>query len=203
MQLAVVAALALTAASVFVVQDKPERFAYPKPDSMQAGMERWMATCMAGAPHARLKELLGDWDVTMRMYMGGPDAKPTETKGSAKATWFTEGKWLQLDTSYSFMGQAIQHRTTLGYDNFKQRFVASFVDSMQTTLNTASGLFSQDGDNLILWGTIDEPMTPEQDKQVRYIYRRFGQDKWTLEVHDMMIGEANTRVLEFEYARKK
>jgi len=38
---------------------------------------------------------------------------------------------------------------------------------------------------------------------VRYIYRGFGQDKWTLEVHDMMIGESNTKVLEFEYARKK
>ncbi|MCE9596114.1 MAG: DUF1579 domain-containing protein [Planctomycetes bacterium] len=201
---AVAAALALTAASLFAFQDKPERFAYPKPDDMKAGMARWVATCKAGPPHARLNELLGDWDVTLRMYMGGPDAKPSETKGgSATATWFSDGKWLQIDTNYLFMGQQLHHRTTLGYDNFKNRYVASFVDSMQTTLNTASGLFSQDGNDLILWGTIDEPMTPEQDKTVRYIYRHYGQDKWLLEVHDMMIGEGNTRVLEFEYTRKK
>jgi hypothetical protein len=192
----VLVVLALSAAAALVVQEKTERFAYPKPDDMNAGMARWMATCKAGPPHARLKELAGEWDLVMRM-------GSSETKGSAKATWFADGKWLDLETNYSMMGQPIHHRTTLGYDNFKQRFVACFVDSLQTTLNNASGLFSQDGNDLILWGTIDEPVTPEQDKMVRYIYRGFGQDKWKLEVHDMMIGESNTKVLEFEYTRKK
>ena len=49
----------------------------------------------------------------------------------------------------------------------------------------------------------DEPATPEQDKLVRYIYRGFGKDKCTMEVHDMMIGESNTKVVEYEFARKK
>ncbi|MCC6409798.1 MAG: DUF1579 family protein, partial [Planctomycetes bacterium] len=154
-------------------------------------------------PHERLKEALGEWDATMRMGMPGATGKPMESKGSAKATWFVEGKWLQLDTSYSMMGQSIQHRTMLGYDNFKQRYVASMVDSLQTAMNTSSGLFTQSGDDLILWGTIDEPITPEQDKMVKYVYRGFGQDKWKLEIHDMMIGESNTQVLEFEFTRKK
>lgn len=192
----VLAMLALAATSYLAVQQKPERFAYPKPEDMQAGMARWMATFKPGPAHERLKELVGDWTVTMRM--GG-----VESQGSAEASWFVQGKWLQIDTQYSAMDQAILHRTTLGYDNFKQRYVASFVDSLQTTLNTASGLFGQSGDDLFLWGTIDEPMTPEQDKQVKYVYRGFGQDKWVLEVHDMMIGESNTKVLEFEYVRKK
>lgn len=192
----VLAMLALAATSYLAVQQKPERFAYPKPEDMQAGMARWMATFKPGPAHERLKELVGDWTVTMRM--GG-----VESQGSAKASWFVQGKWLQIDTQYSAMDQAILHRTTLGYDNFKQRYVASFVDSLQTTLNTASGLFGQSGDDLFLWGTIDEPMTPEQDKQVKYVYRGFGQDKWVLEVHDMMIGESNTKVLEFAYVRKK
>ncbi len=77
------------------------------------------------------------------------------------------------------------------------------VDSMQTTLNTASGLFDKKGDDLTLWGTIDEPATPEQDKQCKYVYRGFGKDKCTFEVHDMMIGEPDTKVIEFEMARKK
>ncbi|MCK6447502.1 MAG: DUF1579 domain-containing protein [Planctomycetes bacterium] len=196
----VLAALALTGATVFAVQQKSERFAYPKPDDMQAGMARWMGTFKPGPAHERLKELVGEWEVTMRMggSMGGG-----ESKGTATASWFVDGKWLQLDTHYSVMGQKVDHRTTLGYDNFKQRYVASFVDSLQTTLNTASGHFGQSGDDLFLWGTIDEPITPEQDKFVKYVYRGFGKDKWVLEIHDMMIGEANTKVLEFEYTRKK
>ena len=46
-------------------------------------------------------------------------------------------------------------------------------------------------------------MTPEQDKQVKYVFRNFGQDQFVLEVHDMMIGESNTKVLEFAYTRRK
>jgi len=74
---------------------------------------------------------------------------------------------------------------------------------LQTCIAGAFGHFDSSGDNLILWGTIDEPMTPEQDKQVKYVYRGFGQDKFVLEVHDMMIGEANTKVLEIEYRKRK
>jgi hypothetical protein len=46
-------------------------------------------------------------------------------------------------------------------------------------------------------------MTPEQDKCVKYVYRGFGKDKLAFEVHDMMIGESNTKVVEIEWARKK
>src|SRR5262249_24099593 len=102
-----------------------------------------------------------------------------------------------------FMGQKDSITTILGYDNFKERYVWCKVDSMQTTLETAMGLFDKSGDNLILWGTIDEPMTPEQDKQVKYVFRNYGKDKWALEIHDRMMGETNTKVLEFELPRKK
>jgi hypothetical protein len=100
-------------------------------------------------------------------------------------------------------GQKIATTTILGYDNFKERFVSCTVDSLQTAMNTASGLFDKKGDDLILWGKIDEPMTPEQDKEVKYVYRGFGKDTYTFEVHDMMIGEPDTKVVEFEMARKK
>ena len=56
------------------------------------------------------------------------------------------------------------------------------LDSMQTTLNTASGHFDQSGDNLILWGTIDEPATPEQDKQCKYVFRGFALSRWPLQL---------------------
>ncbi|MCC6406148.1 MAG: hypothetical protein IT453_03205, partial [Planctomycetes bacterium] len=92
MQLSLVlATLALTSVSIFAMQEKPKRFAYPEPDDMNAGMARWMATFKAGQPHERLKEALGEWDATMRMGMPGATGKPMESKGSAKATWFVEG----------------------------------------------------------------------------------------------------------------
>jgi hypothetical protein len=189
--------IAAAPAPMHLQEQKTERFTHPISKDADGGMARWMATMKPGPAHERLKELIGTYEVTMRMSMG------PEAKGTSEITWFAEGKWLQESWSVPMMGHESKGLTILGYDNFKERYVWTKVDSLQTTLPQASGHFDQSGDNLILWGTIDEPMTPEQDKQVKYVYRGFGKDKFVLEVHDMMIGETNTKVLELEYVRKK
>jgi hypothetical protein len=200
--LALFSTLAFAAGALLTQDAKPARFTHPVSKDADGGMARWMGTFKPGPAHARLKEILGNYEVTLRMRMD-PSKPPAESKGTAEISWLVEGKWLLWKSSIDMFGQKVNSTTLVGYDNFKERYVTAKVDSLQTTLDTSSGHFDQSGDNLILWGTIDEPMTPEQDKLVRYIYRGFGQDKWTLEVHDMMIGESNTKVLEFEYARKK
>lgn len=205
MQLFAFAALTLSAfaAGALWMQDtKTERFAYPKSKDADGGMARWIQTCKPGPAHARLKELLGDYELVHRMQMA-PGAPPMESKGSMQISWLVEGKWLVSKTSFEMFGRKVDATAILGYDNFKERFVWCTVDSLTTALNTASGLFDQAGNNLTLWGTIDEPGTPEQDKTVKYVYRGFGQDKLTFEVHDMMIGEPNTKVVEFEATRRK
>jgi len=195
--------IAAAASAAMHLQDqKAKRFTHALPKDADGGMARWMQSMQPGPAHERLQELLGSYDVTMRMWMA-PGQPAIESKGSDEITWFAQGKWLQSNWSMDMMGQATKGLSILGYDNFKERYVWTKVDSMQTTIQNASGHFDQSGDNLILWGTIDEPMTPEQDKQVKYVYRGFGQDKFALEVHDMMIGETNTKVLEFEYVRRK
>jgi len=188
--------------ALWMQDTKPQRFTHPMSKDADGGMARWIQTMQPSAAHARLKELLGTYEVTMRMRMM-PGEPAMESKGTAEIGWFAEGKWLQSTWDIEMMGQAVRGIDHLGYDNFKERYVWCKVDSMQTSIQTASGHFDRSGDDLILWGTIDEPMTPEQDKQVKYVYRGFGKDTFTLEVHDMMIGESNTKVLEFVYARKK
>jgi hypothetical protein len=205
MQILTVAVCSLAAFSVGALSMQgaaQQRFSHPVSKDADGGMARWMQACKPSAAHARLQEMLGTYDVTVRMWMGGkPAAK--ESPGTCEVSWLVDGKWLISKWNVEMMGQKIHTTSILGYDNFKERYVWCKVDSLQTTLETASGLFDQSGDNLILWGTIDEPMTPEQDKQVKYVFRGFGKDKCTLEIHDMMIGETNTKVVEFESVRKK
>jgi hypothetical protein len=193
----VAAAVTALAGTFWMQSDKPKRFAYPPFPSPEEAMARWMKVCKPGPAHERLKELIGSYETTMRMGMGG------DSKGTAEITWLAEGKWVQIRWSGEMMGQTTTGTTILGYDNFKERFVSTSVDSLQTCMNAAAGLFDQKGDHLILWGTIDEPGTPEQDKQCKYVYRNFGTDKMTFEVHDMMIGETDTKVMEVAYSRKR
>lgn len=190
-------------ASAAYVQAKQTRFAYPVSKDADGGMARWMQVNQPSAAHERLRELLGSYDVTMRMRGMDAGQPAMESKGTSEVTWLVEGKWLLSKSHTDMFGQKIATTVILGYDNFKERYVWSSVDSLQTTLNTASGLFDRAGNDLTLWGTIDEPMTPEQDKQVKYVYRGFGQDTCTFEVHDMMIGEPDTKVLEFRMTRRK
>ena len=197
------AAISSLVLAPFFAQDaKKGRYTHPVSKDADGGMARWMETCKPSAAHARLKELLGTYDYTVRMFMS-PNAPPLESKGTAEIAWLADGKWIQTRWTADVMGQKTNGWQTLGFDNFKQRFVLSAVDSMQTTIVHASGHFDASGDHLILWGTIDEPMTGEQDKQVKYVYRNFGQDAFTVEVHDMMIGESNTKVVEIAFTRKK
>lgn len=206
MQALTLAALTIASLSVgaLCIQDKKqERFTHPMSKDADGGIARWMQTCKPSAAHERLKELLGNYDTVMRLQMD-PSKPPMELKGSGEFSWLAEGKWIQLKWTGTMMsGKPGSVLWVLGYDNFKERYVTTMVDSMQTTMNTASGHFDKSGDNLILWGTIDEPGTPEQDKEVKYVYRGFGKDKFMFEVHDMMIGEENTKVVEIEYTRKK
>jgi len=204
-QLLIAASLALAAfgAGALSVQDKPsDRFTHPVSKDADGGMARWMATMKPGPAHARLKELLGSYETTMRIQgMGGGGA--IESKGSAEVTWFAEGKWLMVRQKGELFGRPVETLTLLGYDNFKERYVSCKIDSLTTEMQTSMGLFDASGDNLILWGVIDEAMTPEQDKMVKYVYRGFGKDAFTFEVHDMMIGEEHTKVVEIENRRKK
>ncbi|HUR28351.1 MAG TPA: DUF1579 family protein [Planctomycetota bacterium] len=189
--------------ALWMQDKKQERFTHPMPKDPENAMARWIDTCKPTAAHERLKELLGSYDTVMKIWME-PGKPPMELKGSGEFSWLTEGKWLQLQWKGMMMsGKPGTVTWILGYDNFKQRYVTTMVDSLQTCMSTASGHFDQSGDNLILWGTLDEPMTPEQDKQCKYVYRGFGKDKFSFAVHDMMIGESDTRVIEIEYTRKK
>lgn len=195
--------LVVFGAGALHMQDKKaDRFTHPKSKDADGGMARWMATMKPGPAHQRLHELLGTYDTVLTIKgMGG--GAGMESKGTAEVSWFAEGKWLQVRSSGAFFGQQVETLTLLGYDNFKERYVSCKIDSLVTEMQTSMGHFDESGDNLILWGTIDEPMTPEQDKMVKYVYRGFGKDEFVFEIHDMMIGETNTMVVDVRNKRRK
>jgi hypothetical protein len=59
------------------------------------------------------------------------------------------------------------------------------------------------GKALITYGTIDEYLTGEHDKMVKYVWRFLSEDKIVLEVHDLPIGENNAKVVELTFTRQK
>ena len=168
-----------------------------------AAMEAWMKACTPGEKHERLGALVGTWDTVTRIWMA-PGQPPSEDTGEAEFTWLFPGRWIQQRTKGTMMGMPHEGFGVLGYDNFKQKYVGSWTDNMTTALLTFQGSFDKQGDNLVMWGPMDEPMTGEHDKTVKYVTRFRGPDELLFEIHDMVIGEGpEAKVIEISYKRRK
>ena len=154
-----------------------------------------------GEQHALLGRLIGEWDATIQITMGPNPAPPT--KGKATFAWKVDGRWVEGSFSGSMMGMPMTTYSWLGYDNFKQSYVWTAIGSLDTTMTHAEGDLTPDGESLLMYGTLDEYLTGEHDKMVKYAWRFISEDEIVVEVHDLPIGEENTKVIELRYTRAK
>lgn len=90
-----------------------------------------------------------------------------------------------------------------GYDNYAKMYVGMWVDNLSTTLATMEGTFDRSGKVLTMYGKMNEWMTGELGKTVKYVTSVVSKDKHAFEIHDLSIGEPNTKVIEVTYTRKK
>lgn len=172
-----------------------------------AGGQRWMDACQTDHHHAKLADWIGKWDTETRMWMMGPGSTPSVSKGSAEFSWLFENRWLQqkvegeLDTG--MMKLQVKGHGTLGFDRYKQKYVSSYCDSLTTTLLHSEGNFDRHDTSLVMFGFMDEPMSGEHDKCVKYVWKLVSKDRMVFEIHDLPIAEEATKVVEITYTRRK
>jgi hypothetical protein len=169
---------------------------------MDEMMKKMMELAAPGAPHKKLAELVGTWEssTAMTMYPGQP---PTVTKGTAVYTMVLGGRFLAQDVKAEMMGMPFTGIGYTGYNNFDKKYTMFWIDSFGTVMSTAEGSADQTGRVISFYGKMDEPGTGEHDKNVKYVIRMIDKDKHILEIHDLAIGEPNTKVVEVTYTRKK
>ena len=190
--------LAVTTASASLAEPPPEK---PEKVDMAAMMEKARKYTQPGSHHELLHRFLGTWDTETRItIMGaGGDAE----KGTSTCRWLMDSRWLQCEASGRMMGMPMQTAFLLGYDNFKMSYVSTSLNSLDTAMINQEGDLDPSGKALILYGTLDEYLTGEHDKMVKSVFRFQSDDEMTLEVHDLPIGETNTKVFEIHYRRQK
>ncbi|MCI0691238.1 DUF1579 domain-containing protein [candidate division KSB1 bacterium] len=171
--------------------------------NMEEMMKKWMDAITPNENHKRLDMFVGSWETTTSMWMEGPGKSPIVTKGTAEFKWILGGRYIQQDINGEMMGQRLTGVGFTGYDNFNKKFVSFWIDNMSTAMYPSEGSFDQSGKVLTTYGKIDEPMTGEHDINVKYVSRIISPDKFIFEVHNLAIGEPNTRVVEVTYTRKK
>jgi len=203
-------ALGLTAVAVsqddldFPVPDvKPaEHQIAPAFDPGDMNMEAWMQASSPGEHHEMLSEMVGDWDVVVKMWMGGADSgMPTVSEATAKVTMVLDGRHLREEFKGVMMGQPFEGVSTTSYDNYSGQYVTHWVDSMSTAPGVMRGHASMDGGSIIFYGSMDEPMMGMRGKTIKAVTRMVDEKTHVFEMHDMHI-EGDTKVMEMTYTRK-
>jgi hypothetical protein len=111
------------------------------------------------------------------------------------------GRFLQDDYSGDFMGMPMKGLGFSGYDNLKKKYNSFWIDEGGTAMFTSEGTASSDGKTFTYHGRMDDPMTGEKDKPIKFIIRIVGKDKHVLEMHEPNKGEKSL-VGEMTYTRK-
>ena len=176
-------------------QDEPASTA-----AFEKMMERAKRFTQPGQQHKTLDRFLGEWKTESRIFMAGKAAKPEA--GKATFSWLMKGRWLQANLSGKMMGRPVEGFYLIGYDNFKMSFVQTAVNSIDTAMVRQEGDMDPGGKALLLYGTLDEYLTGEHDKMVKTVWRFPSEDKIIMELHDLPIGEKNTKVVEIVFTKE-
>lgn len=101
--------------------------------------------------HKWLRQFVGKWDTTTK-------APPMESKGEETVRPVGEF-WIVAEHHSDFQGTPITSNFTLGYDPEKQKFVATWIDSMFNYLWTYDGTLDAEGKTLTFLTEGPNPMT--------------------------------------------
>lgn len=165
------------------------------------GMQAWQQSMQPSRYHEFLGRFVGDWDVRFEMFMQA-GAEPMRVEGDSRIYWQLPGRWLAEEIESSFMGQAMNSFSLTGYDNVKRQFVGTVVDSMSTEMKSFKGGLSPDGKVLTMYGEMDEPITGEHAKMVKYQTKITDDNRFVLEVSEILYGEPWV-VVRVSYTRKE
>lgn len=133
-------AIALLAPTIAAAQETPEM---PQPVEQ----------------HQWLEQLTGEWNCNVQIFMD-PES-PIESEGTEQVR--SVGKfWTVAENKGNFQGQPFTGIQTLGYDPEKQRFVGTWIDSMNHHLWNYEGTLDESGKVLTLTTAGPCPMNPGQ-----------------------------------------
>ena len=177
----------------------------PKPKTApgQAEMEAMMKAATPGDAHKKLNAMAGTWDAKVKFW-AAPGAAPQESTGTSVNEWVLGGRWLQQKFESSMMGAPFSGIGYTGYDNIRQTYVGTWMDTMSTSFMNSSGGAGADpsGKTWNFTATMLDPVSGEPTN---------ADEKMTMVDADHHVWEMwapgpdgrNYKMMEITYSRKK
>ncbi|MGZ6988217.1 MAG: DUF1579 family protein, partial [Thermoanaerobaculia bacterium] len=148
-------------------EDKPKAAAKPAAPagapSQEEMMKAWMAVATPGEAHKKLEPVVGSFTVATKMWMD-PSKPAEESAGTSENKWVLGGRFVEQRVEGTAMGQPFSGVGYTGYDNYKKKYVGSWMDSMGTMIMNSTGTADPSGKKFTSWSTIDDVMTKKTVK---------------------------------------
>ena len=167
---------------------------------MEEMMKKAEALGTPGADHKALEPLIGEWKADVKCWMA-PDAPPTSSKGSSKASWVMNNRFVKEEFKGEMMGKSFTGMSLTGYDNSKQKYNTLWVDDISTAMFTTEGTAENGGKVITFEGKMDCPMTGEKDMAYRQVLRIIDSNKHIFEMYNSPQGK-EAKTMEIVYTRK-
>jgi hypothetical protein len=194
---ALFAAVAL-AAGPLAAQDKK---ADKPPMDEKAAMEMMQKLATPGAGHKKLDPWIGSWTSQMTMWMD-PTKDPVKSEGSTELKWVLGGRYVQQTYEGQFMGGPFSGVGYTGYDNYKKRYVATWMDTASTSVLNMSGSFDKAGKVLTMTGKMDD-FTTGEITTMRTVTTMASNDEMRWEMFSPGPDGKEVKMMEIVYTRKK
>ncbi len=177
----------------------------PSPQEM---MKQMMEMSKLNENHKLLSSMDGNWTFNIKTWMNpDPNAKPQESKGTATRKSVMGGRFVVMDVTgkmqmpgpdgkmkdMQFKGMGVE-----GYDNAKQKFVASWIDNMGTGIQFSNGTY--DPATKALTYTSEIEMMPGMKMPVREVVKLPDKDHMALEWYETHGGQEK-KTMEIAYTR--
>ena len=169
----------------------------PEDKAIMAEMEK------AGAPnenHKLLERFVGNWDTTVKMWMG--PGEPEVSKGVARTKAIMGGRFVQEEYEGMFMGKPFAGLGLTGYDNQKGKFIGSWVDTLGTGMMTSTGAYDAASKTFTFVAEMTDPAAPEKTMKVKEVVKIVDDNKHTFEMWEEHDGKPSM-AMEITYTRKK
>lgn len=92
---------------------------------------RWLAYNRPGEAHARMAAFVGAWDTTWSVW-DSPGAAPDVARGTATFEWLNSRRYVRGNFRGTVIGRSYDAQLTIGFDAFREQYVAMWTNSMET-----------------------------------------------------------------------
>ncbi len=177
---------------------------------MDQMMKLWEKYALPGEYHKKLEVLEGEWDVTTKIWMEGPDEDPTVSHATVWSKSVLGGRFIHSTMkgtmSFEYQGEIMEFPVEgdgyVGYDNFKEKYVAVWMSTSDTGMYYTEGLVDPTGKIFTYYGRMDDWQSGQRAKPYKMETRIVDENTIVEVFYDLTMPEGKTRMFETVSKRK-